>query len=328
MMNRRTFLIISFVTAVVFSLPNALFGEQLAPFKLYDTHGHFYTNEPDKYPFDASRARYGPERMIAKAMAHPMTPEVVFKFWDEVGIELGCGVQYNSTYRTDNSYLLDISAKYPKRIIPIVILDPVDQATPGTLAQMAKRNKIAGVRFTGVPDKKTGSFIFMTDAAKGAWTAANDLGLVIVLMPLGPMQPAMKQVAEMADRYPNVNIVLDHIGFPDLKKAPDTFGLLPEHLVLASRRNVYYKYTTLLMEMVMEANVPLKDFLHFMTGVYGADHMVWGTDIGNSEVPLKEFVQMAIDSADGLTLKQKKAIFYDTAKAVFVPGGRGPKHTD
>lgn len=323
MMKRRTFIVNSLAAAAVTALPRSILGKDLAPFKLYDTHAHFYTNEPDKYPFNARGARYGPERMIAKAMATPMTPEVVFKFWDEVGIELGCGVQYNSTYATDNSYLLDISAKYPNRIIPVVILPPADPATPAALQRMAKENRISGVRFTGVANA-SGEFAFMSDAARESWVASNDLGLVIVLMPLGrQMAQAMKRVGEMAARYPNVKIVLDHIGFPNPAQSPDTFGLTPEHMALASHKNVYYKYTTLLMEQILNAKVPLKDFLHHMVGVYGADHIVWGTDIGNSEVPLAEFVSHALDSAEGLELHQKKAIFYDTAKAVFIPGGRG-----
>jgi L-fuconolactonase len=147
---------------------------------------------------------------------------------------------------------------------------------------------------------------------------------VIVLMPIGDKVPvAMKRVGELALLYPNVNIVLDHIGFPQPEALPATFGLTPEHLALAAHKNVYYKYTTLLIEQVHKANVSLKDFVHHIVGVYGADHMVWGTDIGNSEVDVVEYVRHALDSTDGLKLAQRKAIFYDTAKKVFVPGGRG-----
>jgi predicted TIM-barrel fold metal-dependent hydrolase len=323
-MKRRTFLASTLATAAAASLPELAWSKPLAPFKLYDTHAHFYTNEPDKYPFNAKGARYGAERMIAKAMAHPMTPEVIFKVWDDVGIELGCGVQYNSTYATDNRYLLDMAAKYPKRIVPVVILGPTDPATPDALARMAKENHISGVRFTGSPNQ-SGEFVFLSEAALPAWEAANKLGLVIVLMPLGDKVPmAMKRVGELAARYPNVNIVLDHIGFPRPEAIPATFGLTPDHLALAARKNVYYKYTTLLIEQVQEAKVPIKDFMNHMVGVYGADHMVWGTDIGNSEVDLVEYIKHALDSTDGLELGQRKDIFYNTAKKVFVPGGRGP----
>ena len=322
-MKRRTFLTSALAATVAASFAGRAFSKPLAPFKLYDTHAHFYTNEPDKYPFNAKGARFGAERMIAKAMATPMTPEVIFKWWDEVGVERGCGVQYNSTYATDNRYLLDVAAKYPKRIVPVVILAPTDPETPAALARMARENHISGVRFTGMPDA-SGNFVFLSDAALPAWEAANTLGLVIVLMPLGDKVPqAMKRVGELAERFPNVNIVLDHIGFPNPKDLPATFGLTPDHLALAKRKNVYYKYTTLLIEQVRDAKVSLTDFVSHMVSVYGADHMVWGSDMGNSEVDLVQYVKYALDSTASLPLSQQKDLFYNTASKVFIAGGRG-----
>ncbi len=45
--------------------------------------------------------------------------------------------------------------------------------------------------------------------------------------------------------------------------------------------------------------------------------------MGNSEVDLNEYVKYALESTDGLKLSQRKEIFYDTARKVFIPGGRG-----
>src|SRR5690606_11777374 len=86
MIKRRTFISTAVGATAAAALPRLCFGQGLAPFPLFDTHAHFYTNQPDKYPFNASGARYGAERMIAKAMANPMTPEAVFALWDKVGI--------------------------------------------------------------------------------------------------------------------------------------------------------------------------------------------------------------------------------------------------
>lgn len=325
MMKRRTFITNSLAAAAVASLPESIFGAGPAPFKLFDTHAHFYTNDPDKYPFNAAGARYGPERMIAKAMANPMTPEVVFRFWEKAGIERGLGVQYSSTYFTDNSYLLDIAADHPGKIIPIVILDATAAQTPATLERMARENRIAGVRFMGGADA-SGSFPYLTDAALGAWTTCNELGLSITLMPLGGAPgAALPRVGELAARYSNVAVVLDHIGFPTYSRRPETFGFTPEHLALAEIDNINYKYTTFLIEMLLSDGTPLKEFCEYSAATFGADHMIWGSDIGNSEVDDLEFVHHALNSAEGLTSVEKRALFYDTAAKLFIPGGRGPK---
>ena len=333
MMKRRTFLASALASAAAASLPRGLVAKPLAPFRLFDTHAHFYTNQPDKYPFHATGARYGAERMIAKAAAMPMTPEVVFRFWDEVGVERGTGVQYNSTYGTDNSYLLDCAKAHPDRIIPVVILNPTDAATPATLQKFAKENRMAAVRFSGSPNPQ-GEVAFLSADAKDTWSAANELGISVVLMPLGANIPAaLGKIAEHADGHPNVKIVLDHIAFPHPEALPDTFGLTPEHKALAAHRNVYYKFTSFLISE-MEAGakaankpmVELAPFVEAMVGTYGADHLVWGSDHGNVEVDDVLYVKRAIDATARLKTKDRKAFFYDTAKAVFVPGGRGKGH--
>lgn len=118
--------------------------------------------------------------------------------------------------------------------------------------------------------------------------------------------------------------MLDHIAFPRPQQLPATFGLTPQHEALAAHENVYYKYTSFLMsEMNAPAEVELKPFMQHMVSVFGADHFVWGTDYGNVEVDDVLYVQHALDSVQGLTLEQQKDIFYNVAKAVFVPGGRG-----
>jgi L-fuconolactonase len=322
MLNRRSLLGSALTLSAVSAVPSILRAAEQPAFRLYDTHAHFYTNDVARYPLNASGARNGAETMIAKAMATPMTPAAVFRLWDEAGVELGCGVQYNSTCGTDNSYLLDVSKQYPKRIVPVVILSPIAPETPAILTRMATENRISGVRFTGSPNAE-GEYVFLSAAAEGAWQAANELGLAVVLMPGSEKAPlAMRLIAQFADRYPNVRIVLDHIGFPRAEIS-DTFGLSPEHLALASHKNVYYKYTTLLLERLQAAALPADDFLHYVVDVYGADHLVWGSDVGNSEGDFLTFVHHALESASGLPLEQQKAIFSDTARTVFIPGGLG-----
>lgn len=323
MMDRRLFIGSGIAAGGAATLPSSAFGHVIKPaYKLYDTHGHFYTNDVDKYPFNSRTARYGPEVMVAKAMRYPQTPKEVFAFWDECGIAKGAGVQYSSTYRFDNSYLLDISAEHSDRIIPVVILDPVGEDTPATLEKMAAENGIAGVRFTGTPTE--GEFAFLSDAAAPVWQAANRLGLLIVLMPIGgDTAAAMAKVGEHAARYPNVNILLDHIGFPRPQALPDTWGLTPQHLALRDHDNVYYKYTTLLIEQLHAVRVEEKPFLEHMVQTLGANKMTWGSDVGNTPGSMFGWVQYALDSASGLSLADQEELFWNTAERIHAPGGRG-----
>lgn len=318
--NRRVFLGGVVGGAMLSVAPRAAGGQSRPSFPLYDTHAHFFTNDTAHYPFNPGAPEGVRERILTRAMATPMTPEIVFAMWDEVGIAMGCGVQYNSTYSTDNRYLIDITRAHPDRITAIVILDAVDPATPAALERMAREDGISGVRFTGSPDGD-GAFSFLGPAAARSWAMADRLGLSIVLMPVAPdMRPAMARVAEHAARYPNVRVVLDHIGFPRPEAGP-AFGLSEEHRALSGYPNVYYKYTTLLIRQLEAAGVPTGPFLDHMVGTYGADRMIWGTDVGNTPGTMREFVDVALASAAGLPLDRQRALFHDTAKRIFVPGG-------
>lgn len=332
MMKRRSFVALSIAAAAAGSLPRQGFGAAApAPLgvKLFDTHAHFYTYEPDKYFFDGSGSRYGKERMVAKAKASPMDAATVFRFWDSIGVERGTGVQYNSTYGTDNSYLLDVCRAHPQRAMPVVILSPTDAKTPGTLVKWAREERLTAIRWTGSA-RGDAPPAWLSPASEPSWKVCNDLGLAVVLMPLGGDDKVLDQVARFADKYPNVKIAMDHIGFPRPEVLPETFGLTPGHYALAKHHNVYYKLTNFLVSEMeagaKSANKPmveLKPFVEHMVKTFGADHLMWGSDYGNVEVDDVQYTQNMIAAASGLSAKDKSAFFYDTAKAVFVPGGRG-----
>src|SRR3546814_7958544 len=139
-------------------LPRVAAAAPLAPFKLFDSHPHFHADDLVKYPY---RVDIEPARR-ARAVARPVTPDMLFERWDEAEVEMGCGVQFNALYSTDNRYLLDVAEQYHERVSPVVILWPTDPATPAALRSMAKAYGIGGVRFSGLPDAN-GPFSFLQD---------------------------------------------------------------------------------------------------------------------------------------------------------------------
>jgi L-fuconolactonase len=341
MIKRRTFLTSAAAAAAVAALPGcSTTGQKSASskspplgIKLFDTHCHFYTYEPDKYFFDGAGSRYGKERMIAKAKANPMNAAAVFAFWDKIGVEQGTAVQYNSTYGTDNTYMLDVCRAHPERATPVVILGPTDAKTPATLAKWAKEERLTAIRWTGGAARGAPANApppYLSPESEASWAMCNDLGLTVVLMPLTGGGAVLTHVARFADKYPNVKIAMDHIGFPRPELLPETFGLTPEHYALAKHKNVYYKLTNFLVSE-MEAGaktankpmVALKPFVEHMVKTFGSDHLCWGSDYGNVEVDDVQYTKNMIEAASGLSAKDRQNFFHDTAKVVFVPGGRG-----
>ena len=55
--------------------------------------------------------------------------------------------------------------------------------------------------------------------------------------------------------------------------------------------------------------------------MFGADHLMWESDIGTSSGTCKDMVQRFLDSAVLLSPAELKAVAHDTGKRVFVKGG-------
>lgn len=315
MPSRRSFLQSSIALTMTGMLSAGARASSPAPFRIFDSHPHVHSGDLARYPY---RIDIEPARR-ERAMARPVTPDVLLSGWDAANVEMGCGVQFNALYSTDNRYLLAVAEAHP-RILPVVILWATDPATPAALQSMARAYRIRGVRFSGSPDAD-GNFSFLGDEALRSWAVAEELGLVLVLMPMMSDNPralpaAMRRIGELAVRFPRLKIVLDHFGFPVAERTP-SFGFSPEHLALAEHRNVHHKYTTFLLEVLRRGGVPDKEFLNFAVGTYGADRVLWGSDFGNTPGEFGAFVQRALDSADDLTPAQKQAIFYENGMNLF-----------
>ncbi len=294
-----------------------------APFPIFDSHAHFYSADTATFP---AKVDVDPRRLSAITNA-PMTPDVVVtQYWAQAGITKGTGVQYNTVYGTDNTYVLDVGAANPGRVLPVVILSATDPATPDTLRKMTRGNRIAGVRLFGSP--VNGEFEFFADAAVPAWKAVDELGIAMVLMLVGgDLDHAMGRVGEFAKRFPNVRIVLDHLGYPNPASSSSTFGLTPNHLAVMGQRNLYWKLTSYHLTTRLDpAKADLKGFVDYVAKLYGSDRMMWGSDIGNTPGTIDRhlaLLQRMLDATAHMKDADRRAIFFDTANTVFVPGGTG-----
>jgi predicted TIM-barrel fold metal-dependent hydrolase len=103
------------------------------------------------------------------------------------------------------------------------------------------------------------------------WKKAEELKCVFHIF-LAPHQ--VRQVADMAERFPGVNIVIDHMAMIDIS-APDSAGFGPL-LELARFPNVYIRTT--LHNPSKTRQIPYRDvwpFLRRLYERYGARRMLW-----------------------------------------------------
>ena len=316
---------------------------------LYDSHAHLVADDQLRYPRNpmqrAANAPYRPPGVIGKPGGHhgpnPVheVPDAVrmLRWMQAENVDGIVAVQKRMIYRYDNSYILDSSDKYADLFSAVVILDAEDDATPGLVRQSIREHSLAGLRLFG-GRKPDGSMPWLNSPkALNTWDVAQEFGLVMDLEVLseGGGGPSIPAIIELARRYPDIRIVLDHLLEPEMVDWPAggpeegvahgqpfaDFGLDQRYETLAHEKNIFFKFTSINLDICREENIPSDQLLRRAVDLYGADHLMWGSDIGTSSGSYQEMVQRFLDSAGLLTTEEKRAVFHDTGKRVFVKGG-------
>lgn len=289
---------------------------------LYDTHAHFFTNDVSAYPIDTTGAREGEENIRKRIAADPATPEAILPIWEESGVVGGAGVQYNTVYKTDNRYILDAADAHPDKISSVVILHANAPETPALLETMIMERKISGLRLYGRQTEDGATPWLDSPQAHDTWRVANRHGLNMVLMysPQSSFATALPRIGELAERYNATKISLDHFGWP--VPGADNMGLTPAHAALAGLENVFYKLTTINFNIFEEAGVDSADFLRKAVDVFGAEHIMWGSDQGNTLEAYGSMAERARKAASLLTADERRRVLRETGETLFARAGR------
>lgn len=321
--RRKALLSAASATLLPWLLPEAQAGADL-PFKFFDAHAHLRSEDRTRYPRVATPPAAGGPPGPPNGGAQGETPEVdrVLHWMDQNGVAGAAAVQHRATYGYDNSYILDSTDLHPDRLVPVTVLNAEDPATPDKVHSLVASHGLAGVRLTGMR-AADGTFPWLDSShALQTWAAINELGLVMDLMttPPGNSPLAIAELLKLAPRFPNARLVLDHVAWPDAQGAPD-FGLDGPHREFAAHKNIYYKFSTINIDLLAAAQVPASDMLRHVVDVYGADHVLWGSDIGNSAGTYAEMVHKMVAAAAKLNATEQQQVLHDTGKAVYVRGG-------
>ena len=178
-------------------------------------------------------------------------------------------------YGRNNAYASYCVKTYPGKFAAIGLLvgyrlhSPADPENPSRLERLVREDGLVGLRLSPIydPDVK-----WLNDPlSHPLWKKAEELGATFNIF-LAPHQ--VGQVADMAARFPGVNIVIDHLAMIDIG-APDDKGFGPL-LGLARFPNVYVR--TSLHNPSKTKQLPFRDVWPFLRRAYdrfGPRRLVW-----------------------------------------------------
>ncbi|WP_296614562.1 amidohydrolase [Sphingomonas sp.] len=286
--------------------------------RLFDTHAHFFTDDTKRFPIDVTGAREGEAEVRARIARDPATAERLLALWDQCGVTGGAAVQYNTIYKTDNSYTLSVADVNHHRVSAVLILRADFPETPEQLRALATRHNVCGLRLFGYPDAD-GNYPWLdSPAALKTWEVAASLGLTMVIMyaPGKPSRAALHRIIALAKRFPKTVIALDHCGWPGVENGvAGTIG--PEHLELVNVPNIVFKFTQINLNRFCETGIDAARFVRLIVDTYGGGRVMWGSDYGNTKDAYPDMVAQAIAATSLLSAAERAQVLHDNGAKLF-----------
>lgn len=230
---------------------------------IVDSHVHLFSPDLTRFPL-APNAPYKPK---------PLSVEEYVQFAKAAGIDHAV-IVHPEPYQDDYRYLEYAFSQEPSPLFfkGVCLFDPTAHDTPDRLASLVGNNpqRIVALRIhethkPGTPSLTEGPIKdrdLRSPAMKATWRRAGQLGLAIQMHFL-PYYST--QIYELAAQFPDIPLILDHLGrFQE--GTPADFAAL---LRLAKLPRAYMKYSN-------AATIAVKPSVRKMYDAFGPDRIIWG----------------------------------------------------
>ena len=275
-----------------------------------DIHPHIISDDEGRYPpapLFGKRSDWSQER--------PSTVEALIAAMDEAGVAKAAVVHSSTTYGFDNAYVVDGCNQYPDRLVAVGSVDMLDDNVCAVVRGWAGKG-LAGLRiFTGGSTKDFDPSELNDPRSFKAWALLGELGLPICIQ-TGAI--GLPQVAMLARQFPEVNIILDHLGRPDVLDGPP-YANAASLFELAELPNIYLKLTPRIFGDVKKDKASAETFFPRVVQAFGARRMAWGSNFPTSPGSLAEILATAQAGLACLNEQDRQWVFGRTAQQLY-PG--------
>ncbi|MBC8640582.1 amidohydrolase [Caballeronia sp. EK] len=275
---------------------------------IMDIHPHIISDDEKRYPpapLFGKRSDWSQER--------PNTVEALIQAMDEAGVTKAAVVHSSTTYGFDNSYVVDGCNQYKDRLIAVGSVDVLADDVQSVIKNWADKG-LAGLRiFTGGSTKDFDPSELDNPKSFKAWEMLAELKLPMCIQ-TGPV--GLPQVRMLAERFPNVNIILDHLARPDVLDGPpyaNAAGLF----ALRDLPNVYMKLTPRIFGDVKKEKASAETFFPRVVEAFSAQRLAWGSNFPTSTGTLSEILATAQQGLACLSVEDREWIFGKTAQKLY-----------
>ena len=230
---------------------------------IIDTHVHVWEIDPPMYPIGPTAPSwdtYPDEAGTALELVEEM---------DLHGVDRAVLVQASwSTW--DNGYIADSIDRFPGRFIGQGLVNPEDPDNADMIRYWMNERGLSGFRLHPIyyPDEQ----VLVDPKNEPMWEEMSALNAIVQLH----VRPEFAgQLLYIAQRYGGLKLIIDHMGYPDIKQSVAAFAPIIE---LAVYENFYLKLSDVAGRS--EMCYPFEDvhpFIRRLLRAFGADRIIWGT---------------------------------------------------
>jgi L-fuconolactonase len=267
-------------------------------YRIIDPHVHVWKHDP-KYPF-AKDARV-PER--------DATPEMLLELMKANGVARTVIIQVIH-YRYDNSYLADVLKRYRKDFHGVARVDPVDPGNADHLSRLTEQG-FRGVRLSPAGNA-SGDWI-AGPLMPPLWKRCEDLKVPMTI--LAPVT-RMPDVEKLADKYPNLTIVIDHMADSPLDQPQQ----LEKLIALKRFPKLFVKIShTWSLSKQAYPFLDAQEQVKRLYDVFGPQSLMWATDwpVSEAHATYKQALTLVRDDMKFLNAEDKSWILSRTIEKVW-----------
>ena len=269
---------------------------------IIDTHLHVWSDDAERYPFAEGRTQVGGGSV-----------ELLNQTMDEVGVDKAVIVQ-PIYYLFDNRYVADCLRRFPGRFAAIGLVDPKAPDAVDRLEKLVREDGFGGLRIHS--SRLDHPSEWAAPDQDPLWRRSEELGTCFIVHGPAANLPHLEPII---GRFPEVPVVLDHIGGAPTNEEPP-FPLLSHVLDLARFPKVYVKFTP--QAHKSELPFPHADTFSAFRRIYdafGPQRLMWGTNFPGvmKGVGYGPALEMFRDHVDFLTDDDKAWLFHRTALQVW-----------
>jgi predicted TIM-barrel fold metal-dependent hydrolase len=224
--------------------------------------------------------------------AVPLGAEEVIERLDEAGVSRA--VLVPPSWEGDrNDVALDAARRYPDRF---AVMGRIDVAAGPDAARLETWRSVPGLLGGRLTFHRPPARQWLIDGtADWVWGEAEKVGIPLMIYAPG----LTDLIAGVADSHPTLKIIIDHLNLSTEVKGDDLEPLLRPVLALADFSNVAVKVSALPCSVDDPYPFPsLHRPVRQVIDAFGADRVLWGSDLSRLTCPYQEWVRFFTDQPD------------------------------